>query len=797
MFKELRAALVALLSYTAFYLAFFFQSLHNGNYIAPSDSLDFGVAAYLSRPQLWTEGMYSGYPIAADPQSLIWYPVLHLFRLAGLDWNIFLISAYIIASTAACLYIRRLTKSAMAGAFSGFAYGFSGVLLGHIGHFNQIHAAAWVPIGLYGLQLIREGSYRGGALTAAGGFAMMWLAGHPQVPVYTAYLSAALIAGQLLIDRPARDVALRRVAWSFGAMAIGFAIATISILPMVELGDVSRRSESKWDVYISKALPPWQLLAIALPFSFGGFWVNGSMPVPYFGIGGPQENTGYCGLLTLALALAAPFLLTTYRREARLWLGLTIVAVLLCLGSVTPVGTLFYYAPGYASFRVPARHLFVVALCLSIMAGLAFAELTRRREGWRRITVAVVVTLAIAAVALFTLETQKTDVRALLAGTSVYARWAIGWPVILSAIFVGITLIVGFIGRRPWLLAAGAALLVAMQVIDLTMLHYRMPGYQLRYADIVRDEAVLHPALVPMREELRRTGERALAADGSKNPFLLPNLTRPWDLRAAGGSGSLGIERYVDVLGMGGPGDVYPEVLSQAHHGVDLFSVRYALVGQASATTADMYQHPDRWTPLQHLEYYKNDPDTFYILFRNERARPRAWCVPAVARMTPGEALRAIRTGEMPGGGTFDPTRVALVEDDTLSQFTNSGEPDAQVVADVDRQQYAVDTKSPCVLVLSDVYYSWWRASVDGQPVDVAEVNHAMIGIPVGAGAHTVRLWLRPTSIWLGGGVSAIGLLCFVAIALGVRKDSKISRTTPTKVTTNTKGTMKNVEEGA
>ena len=118
MLQETRACAAALLLYGAFYSAFFLKSLLSGNYIAPSDSLDFGVAAFLSSPALWTQGMYSGYPIAADPQALTWYPVLHFFRLLGLDWNGFLISAYVVASATCFLLVRRLTGSNVAGVFA-------------------------------------------------------------------------------------------------------------------------------------------------------------------------------------------------------------------------------------------------------------------------------------------------------------------------------------------------------------------------------------------------------------------------------------------------------------------------------------------------------------------------------------------------------------------------------------------------------------------------------------------------------------------------------------------------------
>lgn len=775
MLRDARAFAVALLLYIAFYCGFFYQSFLSDNYIAPSDSLDFGVAAYLSPPALWTQGMYSGYPIAADPQSLMWYPVLHVFRGAGLDWNIFLISAYAIASACGFLLVRRMTASNVAAAFSGFAYGFSGVMLGHIGHFNQIHAAAWVPLALYGLQVIREGNHRVGAAVSALGFALMWLAGHPQVPVYTAYLAAAVVLGGVVIDRPVRRVAFARVGWSGAAIALGLALAAIAVLPMVELGEFSRRSQSNWELYISKALPPWQLLTLVLPFAFGGFWHDGEIAVQYFGLGGPAENTGYAGLLPLALALAAPFLRSNQRSDARLWLVFTVVAALLCLGAATPIGTLFFYAPGYASFRVPARHLFVVSLCLSVVSGIVFAELTRRREWWSTVAWAIVATVGLAFAFFGFLAWRTSDIGALLTGSRLYARWALGWPLLLAALLVACAVVARVRARSRVALFGCAALFVGFQVVDLAMLHYRMPGQRFVYADIVRAEAIPHPAVVALRNELRRSGERVLATDGSKNPFLLPNLTRPWNVPAASGSGSLGIERYLDVLGMSGPGDVYPETLSApGHRGLDLFSIRYALVPERSPLAHQLDEQRERWSRLENLHYYEDDPDTRYTVFRNAHALPRAWCVSSVANVTDPEALAAIRSGHLPQGkGEFDPTRVALIEPgnpldwNAAPAVTHASD----VLADLDRYQYLVKSDEPCLLVVGEVYYPWWRASVDSEDVGITRVNHTMVGVVVPAGSHVVRLRLEPTSVWMGGAITTAGALIWIGLAFsGLRR---------------------------
>ena len=187
----------ALLLYALFFLAFFAPSLRGANEIAPGDALDFGFATFLSATTVWTDAMYSGYPILADPQALSWYPVFQLMRALGFSWTLFEIAGYVIASATAFLLVRRVTASTIAGFFSGIVFGFSGIMLAHINHFNLVHAVAWLPLAVYGLLLIRDDRYREGAAVAAFAVGLMWTAGHPQPVVYGAYLCAALVVAWL------------------------------------------------------------------------------------------------------------------------------------------------------------------------------------------------------------------------------------------------------------------------------------------------------------------------------------------------------------------------------------------------------------------------------------------------------------------------------------------------------------------------------------------------------------------------------------------------------------------------
>ena len=765
--REAGAFLAALLMYGVFYGTFFVQSFLSGNYIAPSDSLDFGVAAYLSSPALWTEGMWSGYPIAADPQALTWYPVLHLFRALGADWNTFLIAAYVLTSATTFLFVRRLTRSTLAGAFSGFVCGFSGLMVGYITNFNQLHAFGWVPLALYGLQLIREGLHRPGAAVTALAIALMWLAGHPQVPVYAMYLAAGVIGGGLLVDRPSRAVALTRLRWAGLALALGLMLAAVALLPMMELGGFSPRADSSWELYASSALPPRELLTLLVPFAFGGFWTEAG-EVPYLG---DTRDSGYVGLLALALALAAPLMLSPRRREARLWMGIAVIEVLLCLGPATPIGMLFYYAPGYSSFQAPLRHLFLVTLCLAVSSGLAIAALTDRRAHRGVVAAAVSATILLAGIGFAMLAWRTPAVRELIESNPSYAAWALAWPLALAG---GLAVLV-LVGRRLPEGRGGAitfgVLLIGFQIGDLAMLHYRWPGRRFEYADIQRAEAAPHPKMVALRDELARTSERVLATDGSKNQFLLPNLTRAWGIPAASGTGSLGIRRYLDVLGMDTSGAVSTETLSSADRGADLFAVRYALVRQHSEFADEAARQPDRWQPIENLHYDEDDPDTDYTLFRNQRALPRAWCVYRSVEVSESEALNAIRTSRLPDEGEFDPSTSALVESGSLPGWNEGAAAGAgeAMIDHTSQNRYLVRSNTPCLLVIGEVYYPWWRVSVDNTPVELGRVNYTMLGVAVPAGSHVIRLSFAPVSVWIGAAISGTGLLLWSALVIPVR----------------------------
>jgi len=107
-------------------------------------------------------------------------------------------------------------------------------------------------------------------------------------------------------------------------------------------------------------------------------------------------------------------------------------------------------------------------------------------------------------------------------------------------------------------------------------------------------------------------------------------------------------------------------------------------------------------------------------LFAKSAARPRAW---------------------VEHGGQLGPEPVSMTRPNTDSVVLRT------------------TLRSAGVVVLTDVLYPGWQASVDGRPVPIQAAYTALRGVAIDAGTHTVEMHYRPASVRLGVAVTFAGLL--------------------------------------
>ncbi len=345
---------------------FYFGDIYQLHY--PLRSVYAQELARLALP-LWTPNALAGYPLVAEGQLGALYPinlVLHLLLPVPLALNVFVLGHFVIAAIGAYSFARRVGLRRMASLFSGVVYALSGFLIAHLNHVNIIACAAWLPwlflltdravVGVKGYRSLRDW------VLLAVVIAMELLAGHPQIALLS--LLSAGAYGLYLIWSTRQSVVV--CAGLFVPLVLGVALAAPQILTTAELTGLSARSGGlDPSFFASFSMHPAYLVHLVSPFVLGN-------PYPAVSV----ELVGYVGWLPLLLALGS---LIVIRRQvppasraigqARFFVALAVVALILSLGRWNPLYMVLARLPVFNLFRVPARYLYLFTFGVAVLAG--------------------------------------------------------------------------------------------------------------------------------------------------------------------------------------------------------------------------------------------------------------------------------------------------------------------------------------------------------------------------------------------------------------------------------------------
>jgi hypothetical protein len=146
-------------------------------------------------------------------------------------------------------------------------------------------------------------------------------------------------------------------------------------------------------------------------------------------------------------------------------------------------------------------------------------------------------------------------------------------------------------------------------------------------------------------------------------------------------------------------------------------------------------------------------------------AFPRAWAVHEIVKVAQsGEGN--ILVGRDPEAFRYKAHMVAAPP-----KLENCGAADKVELIEHASDRLAIRAEMACdgMVVLSDTFYPGWRARVDHQPAQIYAVNGAMRGVAVTRGTHTVTMRYRPVSVYLGAGLTLLGVLGALGLGLSGR----------------------------
>lgn len=745
---------------------------------------------------LWNPLNGMGAPLMANYQSALFYPPnwIHfiLQELGGIGWaawgQALLVAAHLAwAGLGMALLGRRIGLGSLAQSISGLAYGLSGYLVARSGFLSINAAASWIPwVILAGMGILDQQSEGevatqrkelSNALKFKGKLGGVWrsmqqevwgvrwlvvalalqlMAGHAQITWYTMILCVIWMAyhawrmplGQVItIGAGKIQATLGNRLWNAGvifrrmalALILAFGLAAVQLVPTAEYLLQSQRGDQvDYEYAMTYSFWPWRFTSLLAPDWFGNP-IHGD----YWGYGNFWEDTIYIGLLPFIMAL---FAVIRKKSHSKFLVVLIIASFLLALGKNTPIYPWLYrWVPTFAMFQAPTRFSIWGIFALSLLAGMGvegWKRPTGRGLYWTRLGTAGALAVMIGAgLAWYLLSDIKVT---FLRATSLAGFWGVGTGLL--------TLIAppdkasgnsfSFL-KRSWPFAVVSFVMVDLLVagwglnpgIKRSFYNPHTQGKNPYLSQLTEGRIYISPKLeydLKFKRFMRFDTFQPDIDWSEMRRYLLPNLNLLDNVQIVNNFDPLVPGRYARWM----------EALDDGRDNLAILNLMsVSMVEKMELEQQDggvRIEDIDlgarlRWVPCA-------------IIASDEQA---AW--------------------EKAFSGKIDFNKLVVLESKDLvtdENCTDAGQmANIQIVSEhPNRIAVKVQNPSSGWLVLSDVWYPGWNASINSVDVPIWRANYLFRAVKIGVGEHEVIFSYQPISFYSGVLISFFVLLIIWAV---------------------------------
>ncbi len=706
-----------------------------------ASALESGVSPF------WNPYHYGGHPSVADPQSLIFAPLMVLYALFDpapslRAFDILVHAHLLIGGLSVAAIGARSRWPVVACVLAAVVFMFGGAVAGRLQHTGIILSYGLFPPALLLLQLALE--RRSLLIGVAFSFVAASLAlGRNQVSLLFCFVLAAVAIAEVLgAERPLRY--LRERFAVFTVMAVAGAILTVApMLLTMQFAALSNRPEITLDHAKLGSLHPADLAQLIVANIFGShrtdYWGPNGNTEPLVSLTDDSFNYLFVGSVPIILLLWLGIACGGAFRRGRILLAATAgLALLYALGRYTPVfAWAFDWVPGVSRFRRPVDGNFVFVAMLALICGALLADYIR--EGVPRgrllasVAVAFVGVAAVASGVIFSARGGHSGDALMAALTSAPIAAAVILMLALAR------------GARMRSVAA-----IAVTVIAVMELVWWNTAFRLN-AEPRSFYAVLEKPFGAAAEALdlieRSVGERR--TNGERPRVEIMGLGGPWQnvaivrsLEAVNGYNPLRIGIY-DRLVAPGESTWRMELrdFPASFDGYDCALARtlgleFVLLGRPIEEVPHLARRPV-------ADVLRAGPDVW--VYRLKDPAPR---LKFTRRVQVADADAVSGPGWLAASPA--PDRV-LIDDDTPPTASYAGAMSAGsariVVWRPARIEIDVNSELGGVLALNETWYPGWVAEVDGKRVPIMRADVLFRGIEVPAGPHRVVFRFAPFAL--------------------------------------------------
>ena len=338
----------------------------------------------------WNPYTFGGMPFLADIQTAFFYP-LHLLLTVFVQENqlhfayleYLLIFHYFMAGVFSYYMARSLDLNKWASILCGITFMFCGFMVTHAIHETMIIQFTYMPlIFMFYNKSLNTCELKYTFLTGLFmGIAI--LCGHPQISLYTFFTLLLFGLYQMFFKFKENGYKINLFIVRFSAIVavpfiLGIMIGAVQLLPTMKLSELSIRSEMSYEESLDGSLNYRSLITLFSPKFFGTFNAEKS-GIEYWGhVGGRTksylywESCVYIGLSALVFGILAIFALWK-QRIIKFLAVMSVFSILFILGDNFILYKLFYsFVPGFNVFRGIGRFGLVFAFSFSILGAYGF-----------------------------------------------------------------------------------------------------------------------------------------------------------------------------------------------------------------------------------------------------------------------------------------------------------------------------------------------------------------------------------------------------------------------------------------
>lgn len=619
---------------------------------------------------------------------------------------------------------------------------------GHIGKINTIAWTPWVFLALEkGLQEKKPFYF----LLTGGALAFQFLELHWQIAFYT-----CLAVGLYFIIRVLNIYMQNKDAKEGGKLfvyamlmvIVFFTTSSISFLPVYEWSKTTERAGGMaTEEGMTWSMPPEELVTYMIPGFFGlsrreSGYDPGYIDIFYWGRMIFTQTTDYMGILPLVLVAVA----LLYRRNlyTGVFLFLAAFAMIVALGKYTPVYRfMYYYLPGFSTFRVPKMILFLFAFAVSVIAGfgtqwLFFDKDEKKAKRIRSLLYGLAALLLVAAaLTLYAYLDMENLVQAYKSDLTRAFRWKLP-PGIEYQRFMNIL----------WGSASFIAMLgIAMAILWLKMKERISNFWPILFATVFfiadvwsvngRFIITVPPPKVEKNDVIKflekDKGLFRVTPFAGEDSFFYSHYKIPV------------ISSYLAVSER--EFAEYRDRMDMSGNLLDLMNVKYVTMRK------DEIGNPPLGSIVmgKYIVSFNDDPNIVVLL--NMKYLSRAYPIhQAIVEKNKDMVLNILDHPQ------FRPREMVVLEEEPPQTFPSGLLPSALSKVNVlrysnDEIDIQAEMAQDGFLILSEKYYPGWKAYVDGKREKIYKANYIMRAVYLSKGNHDVKFvfdpWPYKTGLWL------------------------------------------------